>query len=243
MAWWQLWRGAGAGVSTAQMTRWALFPHRAAELMDGMAMPTASPFASLAMWWVMMVAMMTPSALPLVMLHRRVMRKSSGGGASGGVYASAGLVLGYLWVWMGFAVLATAMQWILEQTHLLAQMGMSSRSAWLSAAVLAAAGAYQFSRFKRNCLRHCASPAQFMVEHRRTGRLGPVRLGMHHGAWCVGCCWLLMALLFVVGVMNLIWIAILSALVLLEKLVPDVPMVQRSSGALLFAWSVATLLA
>jgi predicted metal-binding membrane protein len=119
---------------------------------------------------------------------------------------------------------------------------MGSRSRWLSAGVLAAAGLYQLSPLQGVCLSHCRSPAAFLSRYWRPGPLGAVRLGVLHGTYCLGCCWLLMALLFVGGVMNLAWIAALTLLVLAEKLLPGGPWVARAAGVALLAWGAATLL-
>jgi len=244
LAWWQLWRGAGMGMSGLAMTRLVLFPHLAADGMEGMAMPEVGWPALAAMWWVMMVAMMTPSAAPLVLLYAKVMRHhaQSPGEADGVAAGTALLASGYLLAWLGFSLAATAAQVALQGAGLLSPMMLWSRSAWLSAAVLVAAGAYQLSPWKHACLRHCRGPAQFLVAHRRPGRLGALVMGLHHGAWCVGCCAVLMALLFVGGVMNLVWIAALTGLVLMEKLAPAGALVGRVTGVVLIAWGVATLL-
>jgi predicted metal-binding membrane protein len=121
-------------------------------------------------------------------------------------------------------------------------MMLWSQSALLSAGVLAVAGCYQLSPLKLACLHQCRSPAQFLTQRWRAGRSGALRMGIEHGVWCVGCCWLLMALLFVGGVMNLVWIAFLAVLVLIEKLLPAGTFTSRASGAVLLAWSIATLL-
>ena len=120
---------------------------------------------------------------------------------------------------------------------------MGSASRGLSAAVLLAAGLYQLSPLKSLCLSQCRAPAGFLSRHWRPGPAGALRLGLLHGAFCVGCCWVLMALLFVVGVMNLAWIAALALLVMAEKLLPGGPWVARGAGALLIAWGLATLVA
>ncbi len=121
-------------------------------------------------------------------------------------------------------------------------MMLWSKSAALSAAVLAAAGLYQFSALKQACLAQCRGPVQFLTRHWRDGRAGAFLLGARHGAFCVGCCWLLMALLFVGGIMNLAWIAALSLLVLAEKTAPAGPLIGRLSGFVLLAWAAATLI-
>jgi predicted metal-binding membrane protein len=127
---------------------------------------------------------------------------------------------GYLIAWLAFSAIATALQWWLERLGLVHGMLMWSTSHTLSGALLVAAGLYQLSSLKRACLAHCRSPAAFLSEHWRNGMTGALSMGLYHGLFCVGCCWVLMALLFVGGTMNLVWIAGLAVLVLLEKVLP-----------------------
>lgn len=250
LAWLYLLVGAGLGMSAWDMTSLAPFPHQQAGAMgvdtSGMT-TTAAAWAPtawvlmIAMWWVMMIAMMAPSALPAILLYAQVHRqaiadKSQGGFAPTGAFAS-----GYLSVWLVFSVAATALQWTLERSGLVSAMAMGSRSRWLSSAVLVAAGLYQLSPLKGVCLSHCRAPATFLARHWRPRASGAFRLGALHGAYCAGCCWLLMALLFVGGVMNVVWIAALSVLVLLEKLHPAGRWLGRAAGVALVAWGIATL--
>jgi predicted metal-binding membrane protein len=241
-AWAYLWQGAGMGMSALAMTQLVLFPHLTPELMPGMAMPPVAWSTAVAMWWVMMIAMMTPSAAPLVLLYGRVMRHAAAQGQTETkVVASAFLALGYLLVWLAFSIVATAMLHVLQRAGLVSNMMLWSRSAALSATILAAAGCYQFSPLRYACLKHCRGPAQFLAQHMRAGNLGALRMGFEHGAWCVGCCWMLMTLLFVFGVMNLLWIALLAGLVLAERLAASSVFVGRIVGGVLIAWSIATL--
>lgn len=235
LTWLYLWNGAGMGMSALDMTRAALFPHR----QPGMAgeMELALPLIVL-MWWVMMIAMMTPSAAPLVMLYAGVARHR---GDAAGVAPAAFLAAGYLLAWLLFSIAAATVQELLQSPGLISGMMLWSKSAALSATVLAAAGLYQFSPLKQSCLRQCRAPAQFLVHFWRPGRAGALLLGMRHGAYCVGCCWLLMALLFVGGVMNLVWIAALTLFVLVEKLAPAGAAIGRWSGGVLLLWAAATL--
>jgi predicted metal-binding membrane protein len=126
---------------------------------------------------------------------------------------------GYLVVWTGFSALATTLQWALEQATLLSAM-MVSTSPLLGGALLITAGAYQMTPLKQACLIHCRSPVQFLSSHWRKGTGGAFRMGLAHGLYCLGCCWVLMVLLFVGGVMNLLWIAALAGFVLAEKIIP-----------------------
>jgi predicted metal-binding membrane protein len=243
LAWIYIWRGAGMGMSAFAMTKLALFPHLTTEPMPDMAMPPIGWLTVVAMWWVMMIAMMIPSATPFVLLYARVMRHAATQNPQAVTYVStATLVVGYLIAWLAFSFVACAIQYALQRGGAISPMMLWSQSALLSAAVLAAAGCYQLSPLKLACLQQCRSPAQFLTQHWRKGRSGALRMGIEHGVWCVGCCWLLMALLFVGGVMNLVWIAFLAVLVLIEKLLPAGAITSRFSGAVFIAWSVATLL-
>jgi predicted metal-binding membrane protein len=241
LAWIYVWRGAGMGMSALQMTRVALFPHLLGDGMPGMTMPPIAWTAVVLMWWVMMIAMMTPSAAPLVLLYGRVMRHARTQGQSSTRFGEFFLVLGYLLSWLAFSVIASAIQLTLEQSGLISTMMLWSQSKLLSAAVLGVAGAYQFSPLKRVCLKHCRGPVEFLSRHMRQGMNGALAMGFRHGIWCVGCCWTLMSLLFVGGVMNLIWIALLAVLVLIEKIAPNGILAGRVVGVILLAWGAATL--
>jgi predicted metal-binding membrane protein len=238
LAWLYLWRGAGMGMSALDMTTLSLFPHRQADV--GGEMISTWPLVA-AMWWVMMIAMMTPSAAPLMLLYGLVLRRHAAPGQNT-YLLSLVLLAGYLVVWLAFSLAAAALQMALQPAGLLSAMMLWSKSAALSAAVLAAAGIYQLSNLKHACLAHCRSPVRFLTEHWRPGYSGSFVLGIRHGGYCVGCCWMLMALLFVGGVMNLIWIAVLTLIVLAEKLLPAGAMIGKLLGALLIVWAVATLL-
>jgi predicted metal-binding membrane protein len=241
LAWFYVFQGAGMGMTALTMTKIALFPHLTPEPMAAMGMSTISWLTVVAMWWVMMIAMMIPSAAPLILLYGRVMRHAAAQNQTTHYIPSALLLGGYLLVWFGFSVAAAALQYALQRAGLISQMMLWSRSALLSAAVLGIAGIYQLSPLKRACLSKCRSPAQFLAQHMRQGSMGALRMGIDHGAWCVGCCWMLMALLFVGGVMNLVWIAVLALLVLIEKLAPRGMVAGYMVGVVLITWSVATL--
>ncbi len=238
LAWVYLWQGAGMGMSAIDMTALTLFPHRLPDVMG--EMDTDWPIV-VAMWWVMMIAMMTPSAAPLMLLYGLVLRRHAPPGQNA-YLPSLLLLAGYLVAWLAFAVAAAALQKAMQPAGLLSGMMLWSKSAAMSAVVLGAAGLYQLSDIKYTCLGQCRNPVRFLTEHWRPGRFGSFALGIRHGAYCVGCCWLLMALLFVGGVMNLIWIAVLTLIVLVEKLSPVGEKIGRLSGGLLIVWAVATLL-
>jgi predicted metal-binding membrane protein len=208
-----------------------------------MQMPPVTWLTVIAMWWIMMIAMMTPSAAPLLLLYARALRHSNAAGRSDTVRNAsvALLVAGYLSAWLVFSVAAAAIQLQLQRAALISQMMLWSQSAVLSAAVLAAAGMYQLSSAKQACLRHCRSPVEFLARHWRPGRIGSFMMGARHGFWCVGCCWMLMALLFVGGVMNVVWIALLAMLVLVERTTRFGIAASRLAGGVLIVWSIATL--
>ncbi len=185
------------------------------------------------MWWVMMIAMMLPSAAPMLLLFARVNRTQQTQGAPfvpTGVFAA-----GYLVAWGGFSALAATTQWGLERVGLLSAM-MASTSAVFGGMVLIAAGVYQLTPLKHACLQHCRSPLQFVTHHWRTGTLGAFRMGIDHGAFCLACCWFLMGLLFVGGVMNLYWIVGLAVFVLLEKTIPAGHWLGSLTGIGLIMW-------
>ncbi len=191
------------------------------------------------MWVVMMVAMMLPSAIPIVLLVAALAwdRRSN----SGFVSATALLFAsGYLLVWVGFSLAATSLQWGLDKLGLLSET-MALGNAILASTVLIAAGVYQCTPLKDTCLRHCRSPTKFLVRHWHRGSLGALRTGLRHGLFCLGCCWMLMALLFVGGLMNVAWIGAIALFALLEKTVPWGNWMSRLTGVLLAVWGVAGL--
>jgi len=204
--------------------------------MQAMAMPALRPWGGadfvlmFVMWSVMMVAMMTPSAAPMILLHAAILRKSRAQSAPAA--ATSAFAAGYLAVWTGFSALATLLQWGFEQAALLSPM-MVSTSPWLGGALLIAAGAYQMTPLKQACLQHCRSPVQFLTSHWRKGRGGAFRMGLDHGLFCLGCCWVLMALLFVGGVMNLLWIAAIAGFIFIEKILPRGVLFGRAAGGLM----------
>jgi predicted metal-binding membrane protein len=207
--------------------------------MDAMApIAWSSSYAAsmLLMWVLMMVAMMLPSALPMVLILDRFSRaRAQGSGLDTALFTS-----GYVLVWAGFSVLATAAQWGLERSGLLsAHMALTSGE--IAAGVFIAAGAWQFTPIKRTCLDACRSPIEFLSSYWRPGRTGPLLMGLHHGAFCLGCCWVLMALLFVGGVMNLLWIVPVALFVLIEKCLPGGERMGKVGGAPLIVWGAAAL--
>lgn len=193
------------------------------------------------MWWVMMIAMMTPSAAPTVLLFTAT--KRMGPDNENASRLSLFFLVGYLVAWAVFSTIATGAQWGLERIEFSDGPMMTIRSKALAGSVLIAAGLYQLSSLKSACLRHCRSPAQFLAEHIRPGAYGAFRVGAIYGAFCLGCCWALMLLLFVGGVMNLYWIVGIAIYVALEKLLPRVRWLVPLTGVTLIVlgvWLAAT---
>ena len=182
------------------------------------------------MWAVMMVAMMVPSAAPMILLFAAIRRKQQERGRTFAPVSA--FAAGYVAVWSAFSLAATLLQWGLEQLALLSPM-MVGTSPLFGGGLLVVAGLYQLTPLKQACLRHCRSPIDFIVYRQRKGSGGAFVMGLEHGAFCVGCCWILMGLLFVGGVMNLLWVAAVAVFVLLEKVLPFGVLGGRITGALL----------
>jgi predicted metal-binding membrane protein len=198
----------------------------------------ADTLVMLLMWWVMMVGMMIPAAAPMILIYARVGRQARERGTP--FAPAAWFALGYFLAWLGFALAATALQWSLESALLLTPM-TANVAPRFGGALLIVAGLYQWTPLKDACLAHCQSPMQFIQRYGFRGEPGAaVRLGLRHGAYCIGCCWALMILLFVGGVMNLLWIAAIAVLVLAEKLVAA-RFIQRASGLALIVAGAALL--
>ena len=258
LAWaYVLWLAADMDMDGMNMSGFRMVP-------AGMVMmaPAAAPWSAVefafvfAMWAVMMVGMMAPSAAPMILMYARVSRQRAArvdattpstsfgshlagrqGKIAGKPLAATGwFVAGYFLAWGGFSLAATLVQWVLERGALL-DARMASANILLGAVVLIAAGIYQWTPIKNACLAQCQTPFRFLMSHGgfRSNVPGCLHLGLLHGTYCVGCCWVLMALLFVVGVMNVLWIALLALLVLLEKLTPWGRSVARIAGAVCIA--------
>lgn len=184
------------------------------------------------MWVVMMVAMMLPTALPMVLAFQALTRR---GAAPSSAWRVSAFVAGYLAVWAGFSGVVTLLQWALLQARWVTPM-MELRSPMLGGGLLLLAGLFQFTPLKSVCLSTCRSPLSFLMTAWRPGVRGAWLMGLRHGLWCTGCCWLLMALLFVLGVMNIAWIAALTAFVLIEKTWARASWLSPAGGVLLMAW-------
>ena len=238
-----------AGLAAITVLAWAYMFYLAAKMagmdMDMVAMSEIQPWTAtdllltFIMWSVMMVAMMTPSASPMILTFATINRRKQ---ANNQPYAPTGLfLLGYLLVWVGFSALAVLFQWGLHSAALLSPT-MVTTSPIVGAIILVAAGIFQFTAYKNQCLAHCRTPMGFILTEWRDGRSGALRMGIKHGRYCLGCCWFLMALLFVAGVMNLLWVAIIAAFVLIEKVAPRGELVGRIGGILLIGWGIWLLL-
>jgi predicted metal-binding membrane protein len=238
LSWTYVLAGAGMNMSGFEMTRLS-----SGKGSMGMMMPAVwdLSYAGLmfGMWWVMMIAMMLPSATPMVLLFAAMNRKQK---ESGNPYVPTTLFASaYLIVWAGFSILAVTVQWGLDAMVLLSPV-LVSASVILGGGLLIAAGIYQLTPLKQACLKHCRSPLQFVLTRWRSGADGAFRMGIEHGAYCVGCCWFLMGLLFFGGVMNLYWIGGIAVFVLLEKIIPMGHWMSHVVGIALMIWGVVVLL-
>lgn len=241
-----------AGLSTIVVLSWAYLVHLAGD-MSGMAvvsdagmgmaiaMPAMEPWEAVdywlmfIMWAVMMFAMMTPSAAPMVLTYTRINRRQED--EPGPLGGTAVFFFGYLLIWAAFSAVATLAQSGLHAATLLSPM-METTSPILGGVILMAAGVFQFTPLKQACLSHCRTPLGYFMTEWRGGKWGALVMGVRHGAFCVGCCWLIMALLFVAGVMNLLWIAGIAGYVLLEKVLPHGHKVSWGFGLLTIGWGV-----
>jgi predicted metal-binding membrane protein len=243
-SWLYLLTGAGTGMYPHEMA--AVFPSRSSMAdmsTSSVAWKPGYALLMFSMWWLMMIAMMLPSAAPMVLLHTSVTRQGLARAVDAGqdipahrfLPATTAFIAGYLIMWGAFSLVAVAVQWALLRGELLSAM-MMSKSGFLGSGLLLAAGVWQLTPLKTMCLRHCRSPIGFVSAHWRPGVGGAFRMGTRHGLYCLGCCWFLMTLLFYGGVMNLIWIIGLAMYVLAEKIVPAGVAFGRVTGLLLIAW-------
>ena len=198
----------------------------------------AYPLLLFIMWWTMMMAMMLPSAAPAILIFGAISRKFAEKEAPATPLAV--FVAGYGAIWTGFATVAVTMQLLLSQRISLSMM-MAVTSAVAGGGLLVAAGLYQMSPLKSACLRKCQTPLMFFARNWRKGYLGALRMGLSHGLYCLGCCWVLMGLLFYGGVMELRWIVGLALYVAAEKLIPAGNQLSRFTGILLIGWGSWTV--
>lgn len=230
LAWIYLWRAA-ASMHAADAGMATPMPVMAATDPGALAL-------TFAMWVVMMAGMMLPGAAPTVLLYGAMVRKHAERAAA--LPAVWIFVSGYLLVWAAFSAAAALLQAALENAALLTPM-MASASKQLNGVLFVAAGLYQLTPLKDRCLGKCRNPVQFFMTHWRPGTAGALRMGAAHGAYCVGCCWMLMLILFAVGVMNLVWVALIAAFVFIEKLLPAGRLTSRLAGAALVVLGLAVL--
>ena len=241
----------GAGLLAIAMVAWLYLLHLSATMpgmeradMPGMVMPGVHAWDPVdvvllfVMWAVMMIAMMVPAAAPMVLTFATVQRKRQEQDRA--TVPTVVFLLGYALVWTAYAAVAALAQWGLHEADLLSAT-MASTSTRLGGALLLVAGVFQWTPLKQACLTKCRSPLSFVMTEWREGRAGAFVMGVRHGAYCVACCWALMALLFVAGVMNLLWIAGLAILVLVERVLPGGVGVSRVVGVLLLVAGVVVL--
>jgi predicted metal-binding membrane protein len=212
--------------------------------MPGMIMVDAQQWGAtevvllFVMWAVMMVAMMVPSATPMILAFLTVNQSRS---AANRPFVPVGIfLLGYLAVWTAYSAVATLAEWGLHQASLLSTT-MGATSAALNGGLLIAAGVFQLTPLKRTCLKGCRSPLSFLMSEWRDGATGAFGMGLRHGAYCLGCCWILMALLFVAGVMNLFWVGVIALLVMAEKILPEGEILGYIAGIALVAAGVVRI--
>ncbi len=216
---------------------WSWWMMYSMAMMMGVEPMNMHDFAPLfIMWIIMMAAMMGPTFVPTMRTYEDLITSANGTRAG-----SIGLVLGYFSAWIGFALVITLIQMGLIEGRILTRMGRSMNH-WFSAALLIAAGLYQFTALKDRCLEHCRSPMTQFLHHWHPGFVGGIRMGAHHGAYCVVCCWGLMAIGFVGGVMDLIWMGGATVLMTLEKLPQIGRYLTRPVGIALVIWGCYVLL-
>jgi len=215
----------------------------AAESMARMGMSIDTPWTvrdftlTFAMWSIMMIGMMTPTALPVLLLF---MQMRTGRGSSNSSQAAAMFAVGHITIWIAFSVAVALLQWGLHQAALLSPDMTVTRS-WIAGVILIGAGVYQLTPAKSRCLTSCQSPVGFLLANWREGLKGAFQLGIRHGSYCLGCCWALMLVLFVVGVMNLAWVALITAFIFLEKFGPTGARLARVSGAAIILAGIASI--
>jgi len=213
--------------------------------MPGMAMPAMHEWSWVEvgalgiMWAMMMIAMMTPAAAPMILTFAAVHRRRAAD--SRPAVPTAVFVLGYFVVWTAFSAVAALGQSALHAAALLSPQ-MTAESPLLGGVVLVVAGIFQWTPLKRTCLNLCRSPLSFVMGRWREGRAGAFGMGLRHGLYCLGCCWAIMTILFAVGVMNLVWVAALAGFVLVEKLGPGGVTVARVAGVLMLIFGIIVII-
>jgi predicted metal-binding membrane protein len=242
-----------AALALTTALAWGYMVHEARAMMrtgvcECMGMAMAGPdtrewsatqwLALFLMWAEMMIAMMLPSVAPMILTFASVNRSRRE--QERPFVPTTFFALGYFILWSAFSLLATAAQWALHSASLLSPM-MIATSPWIAGGLLIGAGVFQFTPWKHACLSHCANPLGFLLTQWREGKRGALIMGVRHGAFCLGCCWLLMLVLFAVGVMNVTWIALLTIYVLAEKLLGQNVWFGRIAGAALCGWGIVVI--
>ena len=241
LAWGWVIVGAGTGMPATAMTTWHFPPPSSPNMVQDWSLSYAA--VMLSMWWIMMIAMMIPSAAPMILLYGRAYRHEQKlGKLQTSVTPTFSFAAGYLIAWLLFSAVAVGLHWSLERVGMIHAMLMWSLSPVFSAALLITAGIYQLSPLKNVCLRHCRSPASFIADNFTPGSLGAFQMGFKHGLFCLGCCWFLMALLFAGGIMNLFWIVGLALFVLIEKLIPQGHKIAHVAGAVMIVLGSSIML-
>jgi len=216
--------GVGMNMSAIQMTPGLGQSQMSMPKMSAMKNMAASPAVwtfnysvlMFFMWWTMMIAMMLPSASPMILLYTALIRRTKK--AKSIIRQVTSFICGYLLAWAAFSLSAAALQSQLELRDWMSPMMMEATNIYLAAGILIAAGVYQLTPLKTVCLEKCRQPASFLANYKNTWVNSPLRIGLVHGFYCVGCCWFLMGLLFFGGIMNLYWIVGLIIFVAIEKL-------------------------
>ena len=231
-----------AGLAGISLVAWAYLICEAKSFHGaGLGLPSSELWAPwdfalvFVMWSIMMVAMMVPSASPMIATYAAIHRKQHPNQRAFG--AAAAFLLGYIILWTSFSAVATMAQWGLQRATLISAAGVST-NAIFAGALLLVAGVFQWTSWKDACLTRCRSPFLFIMTSWRDGTRGALAMGLEHGVFCLGCCWALMALMFFAGVMNIFWLVLLSLFVLVEKVVPAGDLLGRLAGAGMIGWGL-----
>lgn len=230
---------AAAWILTVRLAAGMQMPAGSMDMSSAMPEAGSSLLLVGGMWAAMMVGMMVPSATPMVIAYTDWTRRGSG--STSRTLAVSSFLSGYVLVWLGFSVVAAGAQLVFERAGLLTAAGATTRPV-VGGTVLVLAGLFQATPWKESCLGRCRTPVGFLVAEWRDGARGGLVMGIRHGAYCLGCCWALMGVLFVVGTMHLVWMAAIALFVLVEKLAPPVLRVRYAAAIALVGWGVATLL-
>lgn len=235
-SWLYIFSGAGMEMPASEMSK------PMTTMMSPMTWTSGNAVIMFFMWWIMMLAMMLPSAAPMILLHAKVLRRNQNRAGLNKdkleklLFPTMTFTFGYILAWGLFSIIATALQWYCEDIGILSPMLMRSSTTLFAGFILVFAGIYQLTPLKQACLKKCRGPIQYLTRNWRSGSLGAMKMGLHHGTYCLGCCWGLMAMLFFGGIMNLYWIIGLAIIVLMEKLLPVGTILSKIIGGVLLIW-------